>query len=201
MLSDLTPLLLDLTGLDETAIEALGVRTYCDTYLQMAHRGTLKAHDGEEVVFFKNVGTSHALHQTIDGKKSGICPQRVKRVKWIKEFIAGNVEGSECWMILDKRGYQRRLYCSFHHGYLVWLSERGDGWKFETAYEVSSEAIRRYRNDKDATFVCSFTSSPSESPQPSSQSDSASSQIDASPETVLPCLLPDDLTPAREGSS
>src|SRR6185503_8787595 len=112
MLSDLSPLLLDLTGLDAAAIEALGIKTYNDIYLQTAHRGILKAHDGEDVYFYKNVGHEHALHKTILESKDTICPLRVQRVKWIKEFTQGNVAESECWLVLDKRGFEKRLYCS-----------------------------------------------------------------------------------------
>jgi hypothetical protein len=204
MISDLTPLLLDLTGLDDTAIEALGIKTYNDLYLQTAQRGIHKAHDGESVYFYKNVGTGHALHKTISQNKDTICPLRVERVKWIKEFICGNVADSECWLVPDKRGFDKRLYASFRHGYVIWLSPRDDGgWNFKSAYPASTETIRRYVKTPGATCLRRFTSalSPTEQPQPSLQSADASSQTEPLPVLDPPCLLPDGSTPEHEDSS
>jgi|SRR5712692_5190601 len=183
MLTDLRPLLLDLTGLDEAAIEALGVKTYCDYYLQRFNRGIHNAHDGEPVYFYRSTAMSHALHQTIDGPhgptKGPICPMRVARVKWIKEFISGNVADSELWLVPDKRGFDKRCYCSTKHGYVIWLSPREDGgWMFKTAYHASPKYIRDKVYVEGAEFVCRFTL-PTASEQLSAQSAFASSQKDS----------------------
>jgi hypothetical protein len=198
MLSDLNPLLLDLTGLDDQAIEALGCRIYNDIYLQTFNRGILKTHDGEDVYFYRNVGHQHALHKTIQDNKDTICPLRVERVKWIKEFIEGNVADSECWLVIDRRGFEKRLYCSFRYSYVVWLAPRDEGWSFKSSYPVSPAQIRGYI--RNATLLCRFAL-PTEPPPPSSRSDSASLLTDASPVPVPPCSLPDGLVPAREDSS
>ena len=203
MLTNLRPLLLDLSGLDEAGIEALCVKTYCDLYLQTFNRGVFKAHDGEDVYFYRNTGMGHAFHQTINKQKGPICPRRVKRIRWIKEFIQGNVVNSELWLVPDRRGFDKRLYCSRELGYLVWLSPRDDGWGFKTAYPASAKSVLDYTRAEGAEFVCRFIleASPSEQPQPSLQSDSASLPTDDSPALVPPCLPPDGLVPVREDSS
>lgn len=204
MLTDLSPLILDLTGLDDAAIEALGFKTYCDYYLQTFNRGMFLAHDGEPVYFFRSTAKTHCLHQTIDGIKGPICPVRVARVKWIKEFISGNVAKSELWLVPDKRGFDKRCYFSQEHGHVVWLSPRDQDWSFKTAYAATPEYIRRkVKTVEGAELVCRFNLpeiSSSEQSQPSLQSDSVSATTEPLPEPALPCLTPDDSEPVREGS-
>ena len=183
MLTDLRPLLLDLTGLDEAAIEALGFKTYCDCYLDNFNRGVHLAHDGEKVHFYRSTAKTHCLHQTVKGPsglpmKGPICPTRVTRVRWAKEFISGNVAESELWLVPDKRGFDKRCYVSSKHGHIIWLSPRDDGgWNFKTAYQADPGYIRRkVYNVEGAQFVCRFTL-PTVTEQPSAQSASASGPI------------------------
>lgn len=97
MAVNLDALLLDLTGLCDKDMETLALKHYQDMYLDTAQKGIRKAHDGEDIYFFRNVGTGHAFHKTVTGKKDTVDPLRVARVKWIKEFIEGNVSKSE-WL-------------------------------------------------------------------------------------------------------
>ena len=138
MINNLRLLLINLRGLKNTAIEALGIKIYVQEYLTNAYSGTLAAHDGDSVYFHIKVGKGHALHKSVDGYKDTIDPPRVERLRWIKEFISGKVPNAECWEVPDpESGVTKRIYCSFGDPYVIWLGPRArvDG--------NSSQLIRR----------------------------------------------------------
>jgi hypothetical protein len=156
MITDLKSLLLNLNGLDLAGIEALGMKVYSDIYLTNAYCGTVKAHDGDPVYFHIQVAKRHALHTTVSRYKDTIDPPRVQRIKWVREFIRGNVANSECWIVPDD-GYMKRVYCSFGYGYVIWLGQRDcGGWKFESAYPCDTATIRGYLNRHGSKQVCTF---------------------------------------------
>jgi len=74
-------------------------------------------------------------------------------VGWIGPAIAGEIQGSECWVIPPKgsRGYTRppnRFYLLPTEAYVVWLEPgRDDSWWFSSAYVAGGADIRRYCQD------------------------------------------------------
>lgn len=157
---NLDSLLLNLTGLDDSAVEELGLRHYRELYVPAGKYGVLQTHDGEEVRFFAD-RYEHAFWEPEDwrfsDRKAAIARGRVERIKWIKEFISGNVPNSECWAIpISARAY-KRLYASFAKTYLVWIMPRSEGgWWFSSAYNGDAGHIRNNIKQKGAKRISRF---------------------------------------------
>jgi hypothetical protein len=155
----LAALILDLSGLSDQEAEDVVFQRYIDLYLdRQTHTGWVgirKTHDGEDVVFFED-RFEHAFCTTKDRTsrqyaKDRFQRSRGERVAWIGPIVAGEIEGSECWLIPPKgAGYNphsrppNRFYIVRQEGYIVWLEPRKNGgWKFSTAY-VAGHDIERY---------------------------------------------------------
>jgi hypothetical protein len=159
---NLQNLLLNLDGLSDEEVEKLGSDTYKEVYITERTRGIIEAHDGDQV-FFWSGRFSHAFYkatnwQTYNTQKNSIDRARVASMRWIKEFLSGNVPNSECWSIPNDGKPDKRLYASFAVGYVVWLEPRedDDGWTFSTAYHAPSSTIRGYVKQKGAKLLAKF---------------------------------------------
>jgi len=155
----LTGLFLDLSGFCDEDAERIVFREYAKRYLdrptQTGRVGVRKTHDGQDVVFFED-RFQHAFYTS--GEKTSrqyakdkFERSRGERVAWIGPLLAGEIEGSECWLIPPKgggRGLSRRppnrFYLLRQEWYIVWLEpRRNGGWKFSSAY-VAGHSIERY---------------------------------------------------------
>lgn len=149
--ADLHALLLDLAGLSPAEIERLGRETYAAHYLLEGRPRRLPTHDGQDVIFYPD-RFEHAFFTSSDRashpeRKDRIALERIERILWIKEVIAGNVAGSACWEVSEQRGGrgERREYAILSECYVVWLVARGDGgYRFETAYPAMHQDLSRY---------------------------------------------------------
>lgn len=163
MSTDLNSLRIDVKRIDLSEVEAIGRRIYAELYLQSDTRGVIKTHDGHEVYFHADA-FDHGFYTGSEWRTSAIKDiidkGRVERVKWIGEFIAGNVANSQCWEIpVGTSGAQKRLYLSIAAGYVVWLNPRRDqqSWSFKTAYPASPPRIWEYtREVKGSKLLCRF---------------------------------------------
>ncbi len=149
--ADLHALLLDLRGLSPAEVEHVGREMYATHYLLDGRPRMLPTHDGQDVIFYPDkfehvffTSTDRAGHPQ---RKDRIAPERVERILWIKEVIAGNVAGSACWEVSARqagRG-ERREYAILSESYVVWLVARRDGgYRFETAYPALHQELSRY---------------------------------------------------------
>jgi hypothetical protein len=143
---DLGSLILDLTGLDDTQVEALGREHYSAAYIDEGSRGIRLAHDEETVLFHKG-RFDHAFFVSKDWRfsdeKGRIDTQRVERVRWIGEIIRGNVPGSDCWLL--RQNVTKRLYRVRSKDYVVWLDKyEADHWTFSTAFTASPAQLKRF---------------------------------------------------------
>lgn len=154
--NELRGLLLSVEGLPDDEVERLGRDEYARHYLLDGGPRAWPAHDGQDVLFFPDA-FDHAFFASTDrarhpDRKNRIARDRVERVRWIKEVIAGNVEGSACWETHERRDGRagRRHYAIQTDVYVVWLVARRDGgYRFETAYPALHEDLSRYaRNAK-----------------------------------------------------
>lgn len=108
--------------------------------------------DGQRVWFYSN-RFRHAFRRDTTckgGPKDEIDLNRVQRVRWIGELIAGNVSGCVCRSVPDSKNPERgsnRLYMIDRECYVTWLSPRetGDGWTFSTAYKAFGFQMKKYR--------------------------------------------------------
>ncbi|MFB2924267.1 hypothetical protein [Aerosakkonema funiforme] len=149
--NDLDDLLLPLDDLDESQIEELGRNKYRELYLTPDKNfGIQQTHDGQDVFFWED-RFDHAFYTSSDKRrdtdqKDKLVVERIERICWIKEVIAGRVPGSECWEVPNRRGWRtNRLYPVWSKSYLVWLELRDKGgWKFSSAYPVLAETLRTY---------------------------------------------------------
>jgi len=150
---DLDSLLIDVKGMDFPEVERIGREAYEQLYLQSSTQGVLNTHDGYNVFFFADsfdYGFFTRSEWQISTIKDIVDRRRVRRVKWIREFIAGNVANSQCWQIpVGNRGAKKRLYLSTAVGYVVWLNPRADGksWSFKTAYPADPPRIWEYTRE------------------------------------------------------
>lgn len=152
---DLTSLLLRLDALDTAQIEQLGRDWYHQLYITTApgRYGVLQAHDGQDVIFWAD-RFEHAFFTSSDrarypNRKDKLAEDRIARVRWIGEVIAGQVPGSACWEGASPQGrlgQDNRLYVVSSERYVVWLEPTKRGWKFSTAYPAWPVDIRRYCN-------------------------------------------------------
>jgi hypothetical protein len=153
MSADLKSLLIAVHRVDRPVVEATGKRLYKQLYLTDGVRGIIKTHDGLDVHFHLD-SYEYAFYTRsqweISNLKDIIDKGRVERVRWIKEFIAGNVTNSRCWTIpVGKAGAKKRLYFSIAPGYVVWLNPRSDqiSWSFKTAYPGDPPRIWEYTRE------------------------------------------------------
>lgn len=157
---NLDKLLLDLSGLNDQEVEALGRRLYQELYLTSGKYGIHNAHDGDKI-YFREDRFKHAFETAkewrLSSNKDVIDKSRIVRIKWIKEFIEGNVTNTECWAIPISARALKRLYTSFAKGYVVWLLPRNEGgWKFSTAYNAENSQIRNYIRVKGARRIWKY---------------------------------------------
>lgn len=159
---NLNGLLLNLEGLSDEEVEKLGRDTYKEVYINAKTHGIIEAHDSRQV-FFWSGRFSHAFYKASNWRaheyaKNSIDRSRVASMRWIKEFVTGNVPNSECWSIPNGGKPDKRLYASFAVGYVVWLEPRedDDGWTFSTAYSAPSPTIRGYVRQKGAKLLAKF---------------------------------------------
>lgn len=144
----LKELLFDISDLsDEEAFDE-GRRIYDAEYV----RSDIRLYNDDKVIFHKDrydhaFRTSPNRARNVYSKKK-IALDRIKKIRWIKEVLAGNVEGSECWFVCPKDGNRRerdRLMVVWDYRYVIWLNPRKDGnWRFSSAYPTSAGDIRRY---------------------------------------------------------
>lgn len=127
---DLDSLLLDLTGLDDAGIEAMGRESYINACIDAEGRGVRLTHDGQDVEFWE----SRFEHAFFTGRdKTVIEGRRVARIKWICEIIGGRAPNSDCWEVTENLA--KRFYRVVGKGYIIWLEKyRAECWTFSTAY-------------------------------------------------------------------
>ena len=149
---DLGGLLLDLGGMGDDDIEALARDWYDRLYVTSGQCGFHTCHDGEEVVFWRD-RFEHAFFTSSNwarypDRKDRLARDRIERIRWIGEVIAGRVPGSACWEVPSPTGRRRppnRLYLVSSERYVVWLEPRmRGGWKFSSAYVAQPRQLRNY---------------------------------------------------------
>jgi hypothetical protein len=136
VITQLDSILIDLTGLDDAAVENLGRERFRAACIDAEGRGLRLTHDGQEVEFWQT-RFDHAFFSSRDSRfsdeKAVIDARRVARINWICEIIAGRVSNSDCWEITQN--LHKRLYRVVPKGYIIWLEKyRSERWTFSTAY-------------------------------------------------------------------
>jgi len=144
-------------------VESTGRGLYRELYLSPNETyGIVKTHDGLNVYFHPDVfdyafyGRSQWEISTV---KDVIDRGRVERIKWIKEFISGNVSNSQCWAIPVSKTALKRLYLSVNPGYVVWINPRADkqSFNFRNAYPADPPRVWEYaRSVKDSKLIARF---------------------------------------------
>jgi len=149
---DLNDLTVSINGLDIAEIEDFVRRLYREIYVTSGRYGVFEVHDGESVYFWED-RFEHAFYTSSDRirypkRKDKLDLERVKRIRWIKEIIAGRISGTACWLAPSpSRGGRplNRLYVLLSDSYVIWLEPRHNGgWKFSTAYKARLKDVRRY---------------------------------------------------------
>ena len=134
-------------------MESKGRSEYRELYLTSESEGIIKTHDGLDVHFHLDsfdYGFFGRSDWETSSLKDRIDKGRVARIRWIREFIAGNIANSRCWTIpVGKAGALKRLYFSVSPSYVVWLNPRGDqiSWSFKTAYSADPPRIWEYTRE------------------------------------------------------
>lgn len=154
-LPNLDDLLIDVEGMTNEEIETKARDLYKELYTGAGKSGKLRAHDGEEVIFWAD-RFDHAFYNSSEwrqysSEKNQLDKERIKRIKWIGEVIAGNVPNSECWEVsrATDNVNPQRLYIVKSKCYVVWLEPRANGgWKFSSAYVANYGQLRRYSSGK-----------------------------------------------------
>jgi hypothetical protein len=150
---NLNALLLPLEGLSEEQADAEGRRVFAELYTGSGFSGTMGLHGGGTATFFMDRWEKHASRTSSDRAKypyakDKIALDRIARVKWIKEILAGSVPGTECWHVRPQSGRNHpldRLYVHWEYGYVVWLQPRMDGgWRFSSAFPAVKPEIKRF---------------------------------------------------------
>ena len=95
---DLNALLVDLSGLDEASVEMEGRRIWEEVYLDRGNPKALPSHDGQDVLFFPDA-FDHAFFSSPERsmrpyRKDRVAVERVRRIRWIRELIAGRLSPS-----------------------------------------------------------------------------------------------------------
>jgi hypothetical protein len=149
---DLNALLLDLAGLTNSDIEALGRRRFDEIYINLRDCGILQTHDGQEVTIWRE-RFDHAFFTTSNpishkDRKDLLAVDRIQRVAWIGPVIRGLVDNTQCWEVPSPTGRVRppnRLYVAPSELYVVWLEPRiKGGWRFSSAYPTVASTISGY---------------------------------------------------------
>lgn len=149
---DLNSLLLDFSGKTLAEIEAIGRSEYEHLYITSRNFGVHKAHDGEDVFFWKD-RFEHAFFTSSNwasfpDRKDKLDVDRIKRLKWIGPVVSGLVSGTICREVPGPTGRRHppnRLYLVTKGCYVVWLEPRmNGGWKFSSAYVARYDQLRRY---------------------------------------------------------
>jgi hypothetical protein len=149
---DLNDLIVSIDGLESAEIEDIARRLYGEIYVTSGRYGICKAHDGESVYFWED-RFEHAFYTSSNrirypDRKDRLDLERVKRIRWIKEIIAGRIPGTACWLTPSPSGGGRplnRLYVLLSDSYVIWLEPRhSGGWKFSTAYKARLKDVQRY---------------------------------------------------------
>ena len=147
---DLNTLLLPLDGLSEEEAYAQGCREFGALYTASGFFGKMELHGGGDVAFFMDRWEKHASKTSSDRAKhpyakDKIALDRIARVRWIGEILAGHVLGTECWHVRPQSGRNHpldRLYVHWEYGYVVWLIPRKDGgWRFSSAFPAPKGEI------------------------------------------------------------
>ena len=107
MATDLQSLLMNLNGLDDARVERLGRAEFRRLYVPNGGRGTLRACDGSEVVFFED-RFDHAFFTTTDRyrrpyAKNIVSRDRIARVAWIGPVLRGEAANTQCWELIVVR--------------------------------------------------------------------------------------------------
>jgi hypothetical protein len=162
MNDQLASLLIDLSAMLEEEADQFVFEKYAELYLDQGPEqrriGVRNAHDGQEVLFTESrydhaFGTSREKTSR-QYAKDKFDRLRGERVAWIGPVVAGQIDGTECWVMppedgsRDERGrtLNQRMYLVRPEGYVVWLqpSSRRNGWWFSTAYVAGFGDVRRY---------------------------------------------------------
>ncbi|MCX5656339.1 MAG: hypothetical protein NTY65_17010 [Planctomycetota bacterium] len=155
----LAELFLDLSAFSDEEAEQVVFEKYAELYLDCETRtgwvGIRKTHDGQDVVFFEDRFV-HAFYTSKEKTSRQYAKDRFERsrgerIAWIGPLVAGEIDGSECWLIPPKDGGRHlddrppnRFYLLRQEGYVVWLEPRKNGgWKFSSAY-VAGHNLERY---------------------------------------------------------
>lgn len=152
---DLQALLLDLSGCaDDESLEAFARRAYAELYLDGGHVGARTTHDGHKVLFFERQFEHAFFSDESHGRfafarKDLLARDRIERMRWIGELVAGRVPDSVCWEVPSESGEYRpptRLYIISPVRFVVYLRPRKNefpGWSFSTAFVARGEDLTR----------------------------------------------------------
>lgn len=121
---DLNDLIVSIERLEVAEIEDIARRLYREIYVTSGRYGICKAHDGESVYFWED-RFEHAFYTSSNrirypDRKDKLDLERVKRIRWIKEIIAGQIPGTGCWLTPSPSGGEGRLTdCMFFYRILM----------------------------------------------------------------------------------
>uniref|UniRef100_UPI003F714944 hypothetical protein n=1 Tax=Shinella sp. TaxID=1870904 RepID=UPI003F714944 len=146
------PALLDLANMTTEECYEFGKAIYASDYLSGKERGSLKTHDGLDVVFYAD-RYEHAFRTSPDRArlaydKSKFAIDRIERIHWIKELLLKSDEQFACKEKTPPPRWKRAYYC-YNHCYVVWLEPlkvvegRPSGWKFSSAYPLPVSEFKR----------------------------------------------------------
>jgi hypothetical protein len=156
----LASLLIDLSSMTDEEADRHVFEKYVELYLDKGEAprrmGVRRTHDGEDALFTES-RYKHAFGTSSDKVNSPYANDvfvrsRGERVAWIGPVIAGECEGTQCWLVPPKNGDRdargrppNRLYVVGDEAYVVWLEPRRQGgWWFSSAYVGRYADIRRY---------------------------------------------------------
>ena len=110
---NLDDLLVCTDGLEIAEIERTARRRYREIYVTSGRYGVFETHDGESVYFWED-RFDHAFFTSSDrvrhpDKKDKLDIERVKRLRWINEIIAGRIPQTACWLTPSPSGGGRPL--------------------------------------------------------------------------------------------
>jgi len=159
----LSSLLINLDGLSDEEAEYIVFEKYVELYLERGspprRMGSKISHDGTAVLFTES-RFDHAFFTSSDKTsrryvRDMFVRLRGGRVAWIGPVIAGQIPGSECWVIPPKNGRRdvrnrppNRFYLVPEERYVVWLEPAQDGgWWFSSCYVAGLTDVKRYCRD------------------------------------------------------